>query len=243
VPTHRTAPESGLRAGRVSRVAWAMESGAHGDHERDARSTSFLNHPGGLCMRSAQRNAAESTGRGIRNETTTRTQMEDDVAEKSQDVVELILDDHRRMEELFHRMRSVEDDRAAALKEFSALLIAHGEAEEAEVYPALKRYKNVDDEEVEHGVEEHAEGNKALLALLEVDGVGSDEWDDKLEKLVEAVTHHADEEERTILNGARENVADTRRAELGANFWRVRGEHLKADCGSVDNVRKVVRDS
>ncbi|MBB4717055.1 hemerythrin domain-containing protein [Streptomyces luteogriseus] len=158
----------------------------------------------------------------------------------TKDVVELILQDHRRMEELFRRMRSVEDDRAGALREFAGLLIAHAQAEEAEVYPALKRYKNIDDEEVEHGEHEHDEGNEALLALLEVEEVGSDEWDSKLEELVEAVTHHADEEERTILNGARENVAMERREELGLAFVRERERQLKAGCGSVENVRKIV---
>jgi hemerythrin superfamily protein len=159
---------------------------------------------------------------------------------ETQDVVELILQDHRRMEDLFRRMRSVEDDRAGALREFAALLIAHAQAEEAEVYPALKRYKNIDDEEVEHGEHEHDEGNEALLELLQVEEVGSDEWDSKLEELVEAVTHHADEEERTILNGARENVAMERREELGRAFRQERERQLKAGCGSVENVRKIV---
>ncbi|MFD7258237.1 hemerythrin domain-containing protein [Streptomyces sp. NPDC059874] len=161
--------------------------------------------------------------------------------EKDQDVVAVILKDHRTMEDLFRRMRSVEADRAKALEEFSALLIAHGEAEEAEVYGALKRFKGVDNEEVEHGEKEHAEGNEALLALLEVDDVGSDEWDARLEDLVEAVTHHVDEEERTILNGARENVPDERRAELGAAFLREREERLASDCGSIENVRGIVK--
>ncbi|CAL9609228.1 hypothetical protein SUDANB58_05598 [Streptomyces sp. enrichment culture] len=159
---------------------------------------------------------------------------------ETQDVVELILRDHRRMEDLFRRMRSVEADRAAALREFADLLIAHASAEEAEVYPALKRYKDIDDEEVEHGEHEHDEGNKALLALLEVEEIGSEEWDSKLEELVEAVNHHADEEERTILNGARENVAMRRREELGAAFLRERERQLKAGCGSVDHVRRIV---
>ncbi|MEV6750901.1 hemerythrin domain-containing protein [Streptomyces sp. NPDC051214] len=162
--------------------------------------------------------------------------------DKATDVVELILDDHRRMEELFRAMRSVEAERAQALKKFADLLIAHALAEEAEVYPALRRYRNIDNEEVEHGVEEHEEGNEALLALLEVDDVGSDDWDEKLEKLVEAVTHHTDEEERTILNGARENVAMERREELGTAFTKERDKHLKADCGSIDNVRRIVKD-
>ncbi|MFC7934034.1 hemerythrin domain-containing protein [Streptomyces cinereoruber] len=162
-------------------------------------------------------------------------------SKENEDVVAAILEDHRTMEDLFRRMRSVEADRADALKEFSALLIAHGEAEETEVYGALKRFKNVDDEEVDHGTEEHQEGNEALLALLEVDEVGSDEWDERLEKLVEAVTHHLDEEERTILNDARENVPDERRAELGAAFLKERARQLASDCGRVENVREVVR--
>lgn len=160
---------------------------------------------------------------------------------ETQDVVELILKDHRRMEDLFHLMRSVEADRAAALQEFAALLIAHAQAEEAKVYPALRRYKHIDDEEVEHGEHEHDEGNRALLDLLEVSEVGSEEWDAKLEALVEAVNHHTDKEERTILNGARENVAMERRAELGAAFREERGRQLKDDCGSVDRVRRVVQ--
>ncbi|MCX5232513.1 hemerythrin domain-containing protein [Streptomyces sp. NPDC006553] len=157
-----------------------------------------------------------------------------------QDVVAVILEDHRAMEDLFRRMRSIEADRAAALKEFSALLIAHGEAEESEVYGALKRFRGVDNEEVEHGTEEHAEGNKALLALLEVEDVGSEEWDERLEELVEAVSHHVDEEERTILNGARENVPDERRAELCVAFQEERAKQLASDCGSPENVRKIV---
>ncbi|TDT41148.1 hemerythrin HHE cation binding domain-containing protein [Streptomyces sp. BK208] len=160
---------------------------------------------------------------------------------ETRDVVELILRDHRKMEDLFRLMRSVEADRAAALREFADLLIAHAEAEEAKVYPALKRYKNIDDDEVEHGEHEHEEGNEALLALLEVEEVGSEEWDSKLEELVEAVTHHADEEERTILNGARENVAAERREELGAAFWEERERLLKDGCGDIDNVRRIVR--
>ncbi|MEU0137758.1 hemerythrin domain-containing protein [Streptomyces sp. NPDC006296] len=160
---------------------------------------------------------------------------------EARDVVAAILEDHRTMEEPLRRMRSVEEDRGAALRDFAALLIAHGEAEETEVYPALKRFRNVDSEEVDHGVEEHQEGNEALLTLMEVEEVGSDEWDEKLEELVKAITHHLDEEERTILNGARENVPDERRTELGAVFLRDREKHLKAGCGSVDNVRRTVR--
>ncbi len=144
------------------------------------------------------------------------------------------------MEDLFHRMRSVEADRAAALREFADLLVAHALAEETKVYPALKRYENIDDDELDHGEEEHEEGNQALLDLLEVDEVGSAEWDEKLEELVKAITHHTDEEERTILNGARENVAMDRREELGGAFLEERARRLKESPGAADNVRRLV---
>jgi hemerythrin superfamily protein len=158
----------------------------------------------------------------------------------STDVVELILQDHRRMEDLFRTMRNVEADRATALQEFAHLLIAHASAEEDEVYPALRRYKNVDGEDVDHSVHEHHEANEALLALLEVADTASEEWEEKLEDLVTAVNHHADEEERTLLNDARVNVSDDRRAELGRLFKKARARHLESGCGSVENVRKLV---
>lgn len=156
------------------------------------------------------------------------------------DVVELILRDHRRMEELFRTMRSAEADRAAALREFSALLVAHSEAEEDEVYPALRRYKNVDGDDVDHGVHEHEEANEALLALLEVKDTGSEEWEEKFEALVTAVNHHVDEEERTLLGDMSENVAEDRRAEFGQAFREARAKHLDADCGSVGHVRELI---
>ncbi|MGI5335990.1 hemerythrin domain-containing protein [Streptomyces sp. CA-181903] len=158
----------------------------------------------------------------------------------SNDVVELILQDHRKMEDLFRTMRNAEADRAAALEEFAHLLVAHASAEEDEVYPALRRYKNVDGDDVDHSVHEHQEANEALLALLEVEDIGSDAWDEKLEELVTAVNHHADEEERTLLNDARENVSDDRRAQLGEAFREARAKYLKDGCGSIDNVRDLV---
>ncbi|CAL9337610.1 hemerythrin domain-containing protein [Streptomyces griseomycini] len=158
----------------------------------------------------------------------------------STDVVELILKDHRRMEDLFRTMRNAEADRAAALEEFADLLIAHASAEEDEVYPALRRYKNVDGEDVDHSVHEHHEANEALLSLLEVEDTSSEQWEEKLEELVTAVNHHADEEERTLLNDARENVSDDRRAELGQAFHKARAQYLESGCGSVENVRKLV---
>lgn len=44
----------------------------------------------------------------------------------------------------------------------------------------------------------HDEGSRALLELVEVQEVGSEEWDSKLEELVEAVTHHVENVRRIV---------------------------------------------
>jgi 16S rRNA (guanine(966)-N(2))-methyltransferase RsmD len=158
----------------------------------------------------------------------------------SGDVVDLILDDHRLFEALLRDMRDATADRAAARAAFSAVLIAHGEAEETEVYPNLERKDAISEEEVEHGEHEHAEGNEALLALLECVGTDTQKFDDAVEKMTEALMHHLGEEEQTILNPARTEVSDQVRADLGMKFLAARSKHLDADCGSIDTVREIV---
>ena len=55
------------------------------------------------------------------------------------DVVDLILDDHRLFEDLLRQLRDATADREAARSALAAVLVAHGEAEEAKVYPSLVR--------------------------------------------------------------------------------------------------------
>ena len=123
------------------------------------------------------------------------------------DVVDLILDDHRLFEALLRDLRDATADREAARAALAAVLIAHGEAEEAKVYPSLERKDAITAHEAEHGEEEHAEGNEALLALLECKGTDTQKFDDAVEDLATALNHHIGEEEQTILNPARTDVS------------------------------------
>jgi Hemerythrin HHE cation binding domain len=157
------------------------------------------------------------------------------------DVIDLILDDHRRFEALLRDLRDSSNDRDAVRHAFSALHVAHAEAEESEVYPTLRHKDAISEHEAEHGEEEHAEGHEALLEVLEADRLEGDEFDDLVEELATAVNHHLTEEELTILNPAREEVAEEVRSRLGEAFARVRNAQLDEDCGRVDNVRSIVR--
>ena len=159
------------------------------------------------------------------------------------DVIDLILDDHRRFEALLRDLRDASSDRDAVRAAFAALHVAHAEAEEKYVYPKLRRKGAVGEHEAEHGEEEHAEGHEALLAVLELKGTDTQAFDDAVEELATAVNHHLTEEELTILNPAREDVSEKVRAELGEAFATERNKQLDADCGSIDNVRRIVQEA
>ncbi|MDF1601951.1 hemerythrin domain-containing protein [Nocardioides sp. YIM 152315] len=156
------------------------------------------------------------------------------------DVVDVILDDHRRFEALLRDLRDSSQDRDAVRHAFATLHVAHAEAEEKYVYPKLRRKHAVDEHEAEHGEEEHAEGNAALLKVLELKGTDTEAFADAVEELARVVNHHLTEEELTILNPARDEVGPQVRADLGEQFCTERNSQIDADCGSIDNVRRIV---
>ena len=159
------------------------------------------------------------------------------------DVVDLILDDHRRFEDLLRQLRSIEADRPAVLQAFAALHVAHAEAEESHVYPQLKKRRAVDAEEADHGEHEHAEGNEALLAVMECASTDTQKWADAVEELSSLVNHHLVEEELTILNPARDELGPQVLADLGERFVAERNRQIDADCGRIENVRRIVREA
>lgn len=156
------------------------------------------------------------------------------------DVVELILEDHRRFEDLMRTMRDATADRDAARRAFAELHVAHAQAEEEIVYPQLRRKDAIGEHEEEHGEEEHAEGHESLLAVLELVGTDTQAFDDALEELAKVVNHHLTEEELSILNPAREEVGETVRADLGTRFAERRNALLDEGCGSTEQVRAIV---
>ena len=158
----------------------------------------------------------------------------------SGDVIDLILDDHRRFEAILRELRDASSDRDAARKAFSALHVAHAEAEESKVYPTLRKKDAISEHDAEHGEEEHAEGHEALLKVLEAEELEGEDFDELVEDLATAVNHHLTEEELTILNPAREEVAEDVRERLGRDFAEERNRQLDADCGDIDNVRRIV---
>ena len=156
----------------------------------------------------------------------------------SGDVVDLILADHRLFEDLLRELRNEQNDRDAYRQALAALLVAHGEAEESEVYPQLERKDAIEEDEAEHGEHEHREIYEALLPVLETGDLYDEETSHAVHELSEKLHHHLDEEERDILNPAREDVDAGDRARLGEAWARRRNALLAEEgCGTPAQVR------
>ncbi len=140
------------------------------------------------------------------------------------DVVDMIMQDHREVERLFQELKSAPDKRPLLVPTLTSLLVAHSRAEEAEVYP-VARDEAGESEEVAHSQEEHAQAERLLAELLDCD-YDSPQYDAKLREVVEAVTHHVEEEESTVLPGMRERLSHTARMKLARQFARSRREHM-----------------
>ena len=139
------------------------------------------------------------------------------------DVVDLILKDHRELERLFDELKNSPDKRANLLPVMSTLLTAHSRAEEAEVYPAAR--ESGGEEDVKHSQQEHLEADQIALQLVGTDP-DSAEFTEVLDKLVEAVKHHMEEEESTVLPHMRENLESGKLTQLGQAFLGSRAKHL-----------------
>ena len=140
------------------------------------------------------------------------------------DVVDLIMSDHREVERLFDVLRSQPEKRVTTLPVLSALLVAHSRAEEAEVYPVARDEAGAS-EEVAHSQEEHVEAERLLEQLQAVDPEGA-EFDTLLQQVVDAVSHHVEEEESSVLPVMRAHLDDARREQLGQAFAESRSDHL-----------------
>jgi hemerythrin superfamily protein len=139
------------------------------------------------------------------------------------DVVDLIVQDHREFQRIFEELRSDPSKRRALAPVMSTLLFAHSRAEESEVYPRARAAGGED--EVEHSQEEHLQADQLAERLTSLDP-DSGEFGDVLEQLIDAVTHHLEEEEESVLPHMRERMSADELEDLGERFLAARAEHL-----------------
>jgi hemerythrin superfamily protein len=142
------------------------------------------------------------------------------MAEQQRDVIEILEDDHREVEEMFTELESlrgassdVDKQRRKELADQVTIeLVRHSVAEEVLVYPKVD--DKVSKEEADHAREEHAEAEETLARLEKLDA-DDPSFDDELATLMTEIRHHIEDEEDEMFAHMREVIDEEELRTLG----------------------------
>jgi hemerythrin superfamily protein len=120
-------------------------------------------------------------------------------SEKSRDALEMLEEDHRKVEELFDEYDEVERDnrrRGELAHEICDELTVHTQLEEEIFYPQA-REATKDNELIDEAIAEHAAAKRLIEEIKEMEP-GEDLFDTKIRVLEETVKRHIQEEEEEL---------------------------------------------
>lgn len=144
------------------------------------------------------------------------------------DALELLRTDHDRVNNLFQQIQSARDasQKRQLFTRIRSELDAHTHIEETVLYPVFSRYEETK-QIVEHSFKEHSEV-KSLLQ--EIDGIkaAGPEMDARLQKLIDSVTHHVEEEESKLFPLIRKMMKRPEREQLGRHLQAAKQERPMA---------------
>ena len=122
-------------------------------------------------------------------------------------VIQLLEKDHAEVDELFRRVNLSEKPESIdeLTKQIVHDLSVHAAVEEQFVYPLIRAKVEGGNEMADEAIDEHQEA-KQLLADLEKLDAGSAEHSATMEKLMDAIRHHVEEEENDVLPKLRDSV-------------------------------------
>lgn len=138
------------------------------------------------------------------------------------DCLELLTADHNRVRGLFKRCKDAEErDDMESMRLLTAKIVEelqiHMTIEEEIFYPAVRGESDEIKDIVYEGVEEHHVA-KVLVEELAAMAPDGDDWVAKVKVLIEAVEHHADEEEQEMFPPVRSKTTAEQRESLGARL-------------------------
>ena len=139
------------------------------------------------------------------------------------DALELLKQDHAKVKKLFEQAEDAdENEQRSIFAQIKSELEIHAQIEESVFYPEMQRYNELKDM-VAESLEEH---NKVKTLLNEMEGMsGGEDFEDKLEELIDNVEHHAeDEEESKMFPKVRELVSAAELEKLGAQLQAAKGQ-------------------
>jgi hemerythrin superfamily protein len=131
-----------------------------------------------------------------------------------QDAIDLLKQDHRKVEALFKAFKAAGDKRTqkSIARQICIELEIHAKIEERLFYPAAKREADAAEDDVNEGIVEH-EGIKRLVRQLSNMNASDELFESRMTVLEEYVRHHVKEEESSMFPKIVESGLDLK--ELG----------------------------
>jgi hemerythrin superfamily protein len=142
------------------------------------------------------------------------------------DAIQLLKDDHRKVEKIFSDLENKRDDRRALFPELDRELSIHAEIEEKVFYPAARGAEPTRDLVLE-SIEEHKQ-IKMVLADLEKTDMRTAEWAADLKVLKEDVMHHVGEEEKELFPKVQKILSKDQLDDLGTRMKEMKMQLMGA---------------
>jgi hemerythrin superfamily protein len=141
------------------------------------------------------------------------------------DAIQLLKDDHKKVEKIFSEMERKEN-RQKLFPELDRELSIHAEIEEKVFYPAAKAAEPTRDLVLE-SIEEHKQ-IKLVLADLEQTDMTTEEWGAALQVLEEDVMHHVGEEENELFPKVKKILSRDQLEDLGTRMEELKMQLMAA---------------
>jgi iron-sulfur cluster repair protein YtfE (RIC family) len=135
--------------------------------------------------------------------------------------IDLLRDDHRRVEEIFDRIEQAPDrlEKDPLFEEACAELEAHMHLEETLLYPLFAERPGYI-ELIEDAYDEHQEAKELIREIRQA--TTDESFIDQLDELIEAVLHHVDEEESEVFPRLMEELGEARLETIGARMLEMK---------------------
>ena len=142
------------------------------------------------------------------------------------EAIQLLKDDHKKVEKIFSDLENKRDDRRALFPELDRELTIHAEIEEKIFYPAAKGAEPTRDLVLE-SIEEHKQ-IKMVLSDLEKTDKTTEVWGAALKVLKEDVMHHVGEEENELFPKVKKVLSKQQLEDLGTRMEELKMQLLAA---------------
>lgn len=152
--------------------------------------------------------------------------------------LELLKEDHRRVDGLFQQVKANEDgDHTDVFEDIKMELDVHAQIEESIFYPRLIEEG---DEELKkivmEGIEEHRQAKMFLRELSNL-ADDSEKFNPKLKVLMEDIEHHVQEEEGEMFKMVEDQLDEETLVELGEELMELKNELMKGSSSAAGGSR------